>query len=360
MGKIRLNLVSGSSVEKPLITAFKENEIGYVILDNELNGSMGLPIILVCKLMQDKLTKIEDQNEWQNVKESLKKIIATGDAEYISLANELMADDIYYTQLTLPVPSFDALKNSYKPGNPSTVNLEQNTVNNENTAMVEDSNPVSEMQPINNQAIDPSPIMNNPVEQNIPPITPSMEDNNNDIPFNPTMDINNNNQNVFETPIINNINPIPMDNQTIDGTINTNNNVQPNIDLNAPVVNIDPMGITNDSNVAPSANPIEPPMGTPVIPDYPTADINNVTNTDASITMPTADVTPDVTSNPTPDLTPNLTPDLTPDPTLDVNNIDNANNNIDKFKEQKEAFMTACENMFDALVQKFERELQNK
>ena len=44
MGKIRLNLVSGSSVEKPLITAFKENEIGYVILDNELNGSMGLPL----------------------------------------------------------------------------------------------------------------------------------------------------------------------------------------------------------------------------------------------------------------------------------------------------------------------------
>ena len=29
-------------------------------------------------------------------------------------------------------------------------------------------------------------------------------------------------------------------------------------------------------------------------------------------------------------------------------------------EEQKEAFMQACENMFDALVQKFERELENR
>ena len=36
------------------------------------------------------------------------------------------------------------------------------------------------------------------------------------------------------------------------------------------------------------------------------------------------------------------------------------NPEINIFKDQKEAFMQACENMFDALVQKFERELENR
>ena len=95
MSKIKLNLVSGGVVEKPLLSAFKVNEASYVVLDNELNGSMGLPIILVCKLDQNKLVKIVDQNEWQVVKEYLKNIIAGQTIEYISLPNELQADDIY-------------------------------------------------------------------------------------------------------------------------------------------------------------------------------------------------------------------------------------------------------------------------
>ena len=48
MGKIKLNLVSGAVVEKPLINAFRANNNSYIVLDNEMNGSMGLPIILVC------------------------------------------------------------------------------------------------------------------------------------------------------------------------------------------------------------------------------------------------------------------------------------------------------------------------
>jgi len=38
MGKIKLNLVSGAVVEKPLINAFKANNSNYVVLDNEING----------------------------------------------------------------------------------------------------------------------------------------------------------------------------------------------------------------------------------------------------------------------------------------------------------------------------------
>ena len=60
MGKIKLNLVSGAVVEKPLINAFKANNNSYIVLDNEVNGSMGLPIILVCKYLDNKLTKIID------------------------------------------------------------------------------------------------------------------------------------------------------------------------------------------------------------------------------------------------------------------------------------------------------------
>ena len=104
MGKIKLNLESGAVVEKPLIIAFRANNIEYVILDNEMNGSMGLPIILVCKL-ENRLTKIVDQNEWQIVKEYLKNIIAGSELELVKVANVLPANDIYYTQLTLPVPS---------------------------------------------------------------------------------------------------------------------------------------------------------------------------------------------------------------------------------------------------------------
>ena len=41
-------------------------------------------------------------------------------------------------------------------------------------------------------------------------------------------------------------------------------------------------------------------------------------------------------------------------------NIDSVQEETNIFKEQKEAFMQACENMFDALVQKFEKELENR
>ncbi len=115
MGKIKLKLVSGSEVEKNLINAFKSENETYIVFDNESVGAMGLPIILVSKVFDNKVTKIIEQTEWQKAKEQLKLIIAGNAVEFVNVAPEMVADDIYFTQLTLPIASFEALKNNYKP-----------------------------------------------------------------------------------------------------------------------------------------------------------------------------------------------------------------------------------------------------
>lgn len=270
MGKIKLNLVSGAIVEKPLISAFKANNNSYVVLDNEINGSMGLPIILVCKLENSKLTKIVDQAEWQIVKEYLKNIIAGNKIEFFNVDSELTADDIYYTQLTLPVPSFDALKNAYK--------IEDNT---DATGSLLDIN----TEPFND--------MSNPqmgaqsVMPNVEPVTSSIQTP------------------VTETPVMDSVvtpsSPVIDINNPSQVNMSTPNNDTPVIDLNIPM----------------------PTFGNPV--------------------------------NETPVSSQVIQPEVTPN-----NEAPIINNEVNIFKEQKDAFMQACENMFDALVQKFEKELENR
>lgn len=115
MAKIKLDLPTGVVDEKSLLNAFSVNDNSYVILDAESVGSMGLPIILVSKYVEKRLIKITDVQEWTNVKGYLKEIISGINKEYITLPETLNADEIYYTQLTLPVASFDILKSSYVP-----------------------------------------------------------------------------------------------------------------------------------------------------------------------------------------------------------------------------------------------------
>ena len=112
MAKIKLSLPSGSEVEKPVISYFS-NGGNYLILDGESVGSMGLPIILVSKVNGNKAEKIVDQNEWQQVKGYLKSIISGSPTTYLATPDAIPADETYYTQLTLPVASFDSLKKSY-------------------------------------------------------------------------------------------------------------------------------------------------------------------------------------------------------------------------------------------------------
>lgn len=114
MEKLKINTVSGNVLEKPIVTAFKSNGGEYVVLDNEMNGTMGLPIILVSKLENGSLVIVPD-SEWNAVKEALRLIISGNQMEYVNVGNVLSSEDTFFKQLTLPVASFEALKNSYKP-----------------------------------------------------------------------------------------------------------------------------------------------------------------------------------------------------------------------------------------------------
>ncbi len=280
MGKIRLNLASGSALEKPLVTAFKGANGSYVVLDNELNGSMGLPIILVCKLDNNRLIKIMDPNEWSMVKENLKSIIAGGKIEYIKVNNEISTDDVFYTQLTLPVPSFDSLKNTYK---------QFESAANSETASIFDIN--ANLTPNNGNSLNNNVANTNPF--GIP---------------NPN-NVNAQNQNAVENP-----------------AMMSNGN-----EVKNPNENGTPLDLTNGSN---TMSPITGNTIEKVI--IPNVNIENVIpNIQPSEVKPTVEE---------------------PVKSPEVNNTFSITNDI--FKDQKEAFMQACENMFDALVQKFEKELE--
>lgn len=275
MGKIKLNLVSGAVVEKPLINAFKANNNSYVVLDNEINGSMGLPIILVCKFEGNKLIKITDASEWSLVKEYLKNIIAGNQVEFIKISEELAADDIYYTQLTLPVPSFDALKNAYKV---------------EEVAKAEDTS------------------------------TEIMNMLNNDTPVTP---IQNSEPSIIQTPVM----PEPVNNQV----------ETPVMNMESPVIDM----------------PVNPVFNEPVI--EPTPVVEQPTMSPIDVVPP---VTPNIEITPQPVVEPSVVQPNEMSVEVPINNEVQKEESI--FKEQKEAFMQACENMFDALVQKFEKELENR
>lgn len=114
MKKIKINTISGTMLEKPLVTAFLSNNNTFLVFDNEMNGTMGLPIILVSKLVNNNLVLVKDE-EWNSVKEALRQIISGNQADYVLVGDTLTADDVFFKQLTLPIASFDALKDSYKP-----------------------------------------------------------------------------------------------------------------------------------------------------------------------------------------------------------------------------------------------------
>ena len=242
MEKIRINLVSGSSLEKPLLTAFKSNSAMYVVLDNEINGTMGLPIILVSKIENNRLVKINDQNEWNAVKETLRMIIAGNQVDYVVVNPMLSADDMFFSQLTLPVASFDALKNNYRPN---------------------------------------------------------------------------------------------VDNAAASGTT-----VTPNV-----VENIAPVSNVDTSSVAPASSPVAPQVS----PSAPAADVASqmpaASDTPIAPVMPSARVDEQSVAPVTPasPVTPPVVEEIKPEtPAVPVD-----------FTADKEAFLKACENMFDALVAKF-------
>lgn len=168
MGKVKVNLISGNVVEKPVVTSFRNANGEYAILDNETNGSMGLPIICISKYNGEELQKIYDPSEWNAVKETLKSIIAGNSADYINIKSELRANDDFFTQLSLPVASFDTLKSQYAPNNEAVVSPIEEPVVSEVEVKVES--------PIVNNAAMPIPDIK-PVDLPMPDVNPNPEVN---------------------------------------------------------------------------------------------------------------------------------------------------------------------------------------
>ncbi len=244
MSKIRVNLTSGNVFEKPLVTCFQGTSANYVVFDNEMNGSMGLPIICISKLNGNRLEKIFDQSEWASVKENLKSIISGSTLMYLEVPENLNAQDDFFTQLTLPVASFDVLKRSYNPPKPE-----------------------PEVMPAPQPEVAPAPVQ------------PAPE--------------------VMETPA-----PPVMDGPISFGGMNTVNTAPVMPNMGAPVMN---------------SNPAPQMMGN--------SDMLGQTNTMA---MPNEMASMN-----------NHMPN--PQPISNIN-----------YADLKETFMKSCENMFDALVKRFE------
>ena len=342
MTKIKLSLPSGSEVEKPVISYFS-NGSNYLILDGEGVGSMGLPIILVSKVNGDKVEKIVDQNEWQQVKGFLKGIISGGPSTYLATPDSLVADETYYTQLTLPVASYDALKNAYVVPN---AGVEAANVP-ETSPALEQGSAVPEAPAIENPtpAIDPV----NPVA-NEPEVTDNAAMPNGeavDVPASV----------VPEQPISEAVPTadVPVDTPSV-----------PEVVPETPGDGMQPVNMSTE--VAPEAPAIETPVPivedqaitNPIIGEEP--QVNEGLNaTDGSPIPDAVDApTPDVSSPEIPPVEPTnnepVVPDVAPieapveevqTPIIDENPVDKSGNNIEVIKQN---FMKACEELFDSIA----------
>ena len=286
MARVNITKPTGNVENINLISAFKAENNTYVVLDSEKMGSMGLPIIYISKYTT-KLEKINNDTEWQNVKNYLKGIISGTNFEYVKIGDNLTADEAYYTPLTLPQNSFDAIKNRYviteTPAanvmpNPSTTSNATVNVSPVTPPQVEptaEPQQESVMNLIDEAYRVSTPAQASSVAQNVPSI-PNMEST-------PSSAVTP--SSVIPTMASN---PAP--------TMPQASPVTQSFVAEAPVVNPAPVRT-------------ESPVVTPV------AQAPSITNVASSIKMPTI-------------------------------NFDN----------DKETFLKACENMFDALVSKYQKE----
>lgn len=184
MSRVKINLASGSVVEKPLVTCFKGTNGDYIVLDNETNGTMGYPIICISKINGNVVTKITDQSEWASVKENLKTIIAGTSLPYLSVADSLTAQEDFFTQLTLPVASFDLLKSVYVAPAASVESSVAETPAVETPAVELSApvvdlpiTPVVDIAPMTAESIAPAPVMPEvaPIEPSVPEVAPTID-----------------------------------------------------------------------------------------------------------------------------------------------------------------------------------------
>ena len=333
VSKVKVTTVSGTVIEKPVVTCFKNNVGSYLVLDNEKNGTMGLPIILVCRLFNNKLTKIVDQGEWQTVKENLKSIISGNNIDYENVADDLIADDVYYTQLTLPANSFEVLKNAYvqfaSSATPSTPTESAPTEPEVQAPPVE---PVVAETPVVEVAPVVEPVV--PAELATPDVQPEVSVNPEVAPVAPGP--------APVEPAVAEVAPVaPV--------------VEPNVSDGLQVPNLEPVAPEQES-------PEMPEVPNPVMPDIPNAPVDS-----------TAPVEPVVAGTPVVEVAPAIEPvvsepasvepaiaeaaSVVPEvaPAAPVVETPTQESNPSDINEIKESFMKACENMFDALIIKFEQ-----
>jgi len=222
----------------------------------------------------------------------------------------------------LPVPSFDALKNAYKiESKVENVNLNpiESGIANQNgdASVVASSTPEIQVAPVMDNSV------SNVNEVNAEPIAnQSMLENN----------VISSEQIVNEPKVTSVTEPVMMNSESVSSSpvmpdVSIMNMPGSNQDLNAPIEETITNPIAENSNETIDFNSILP-------------------NENKTIEEP-------IVNNQT------IEPEITPTPVID-SPIVNETINEDIFKQQKEAFMQACENMFEALVQKFKKELENK
>lgn len=340
--KINITKPTGSVDNFDLLTAFKIEGNTYVIFDSERVGSMGLPIIYISNFNDEKLVKIDNtSDEWQNVKNYLKGIINGANFEYIKVNGNLQADEAYYTPLTLPQASFDLIKKRY------VIKEEDNNSDGDMTVM----DLVNEAVPNESEVVPIAPATNEGVldiatdsQSVVSPV--SLEVNNTlnteAVSLVPDSNLVGDNNNSILEP--NNVTPVVP--------VMPNPNVSSNEDKYvAPAIDVTPTINNIDSNIVPNMNVSETvPYNVEVAPVQNTAvepviTPNALQSQNVSPEVPNINVPQDTVSS-VMNQAENI---VTNETIIDENNL---------FSNDKDTFMKACENMFDALVSKYQKKLQ--
>lgn len=360
MTKIKVKKALGGVEEYNLISAFKIESSIYTIFDGEKLGSMGLPIIYVSKIINNKLEKINDANEWQSTKNYLKGIINGTNFEYVKLDSEINGDEAFYTPLTLPSEAaLELIKSHYvvvenTPDTPAPSNEPIPAVVEESSSEIPTILETPTESSITGENIPvPTEVPNEiPVVPTIPEVVPNNVETPEIPPVNPVNNVIEPVQPISEAP---SVEPIPLTNE-----INTNYPVNPVMPDNNVISNV-VMATIPTSQETPVITPIDQiPLNSTIIPPVMPVEPVNLNQPVQPITQiePQIPVINNFTEVPITGMAP-ITPINEPIKPLEpiTPTISNPNTFDTQFDNDREMFLKACENMFDALISKYQKKL---
>lgn len=308
MAKINITKPTGGSEVLTLVSAFRAEANSYVVFDSEKMGSMGLPIIFISKLVNEKLEKINDSNEWQSLKNYLKGIINGTNFQYIKINDSLRADEAFYTPLTLPQASFDLIKQRY-------------VVKEDNSGQTGEA-----------EVLDvPNNLNAEPQNEGGPSL--------NEETMTASANVNS----------LDSMMPKPVENTDI--MSNQIGQVPPT--MSAPLVKEEPATTLNIPNSVENVNveqQVTSGLGASVTPVMP----NNNAQSNVQVSSEAIENQQVVNSEPA---TSSNVPTNIENEGVTLNNVLVEESVINSFEADKETFLKACENMFDALVSKYQKQL---